>query len=352
MTTTDISADLARFAAAGLTRTLAAGPDLGPGYRRAAANTLRDLEERARVATRRETAAHGWGHTFVTSDAWTNRTGYVTRTPCIVGGPLEERADIGGADIGTAELAPAPPMFTVIASRCDLRPAAPGNATVIRWSGPLRPRPVPEGDLKPGAGLTPAIAPVILPMIAYWVGVSRQVLSDHDQLAAIIDGRLRRGLGQAIDDQIAAALADDDDIAEVTAAGDLGAAIRAAVGQLAVHGYYGNTVVIISPEDLPGAEDLTGLHVLGVDMVIPSAGVGAGTAIAADLRAAVQVRYHGTARLLTTDSNAGQFLANEITLLAEQRALGAVVDPAAAVKATTGAARAAAPAAPKSRRHA
>ena len=72
--------------------------------------------------------------------------------------------------------------------------------------------------------------------------------------------------------------------------------------------------------------------------VIPSAGLPAGTAITADLRAAVQVRYHGTARLSTTDSHAGQFLSNEITLLAEQRALGAVADPAAAVKATAGAA--------------
>ena len=332
------TADLARYSAAGLARTLASGPDLGPGYRRAAANTLRGLEERARTATRRETAVRGWGASFINSDAWRNRDGYITRTPCIVGGPLEERAAIGTADIGAlAELPPAPPMFAPIAARCDIRPAAPATATTIRWSGPVRPRPVPEGDLKPGAGLTPAITPVILPTLAYWTGVSRQVLEDHDQLAAIIDGRLRRGLGMAIDDQVATALADDADVAEVTAAGDLGAAIRAAVGQLAVNGYYGDTTVIIAPEDLPGAEDLTGLRVLGVDMVIPSAGIPAGTAIIADLRAAVQVRYHGTARLLTTDSHAAEFLSNEITLLAEQRALGAVTDPAAAVKATTGA---------------
>ena len=337
MTTTD-TADVARYGAANLARTLASGPDLGPGYRRAAANTIRNLEERARTATRRETATRGWGASFINSDAWRNRDGYITRTPAIVGGPLEERAAIGTADLGAlAELPPAPPMFAPIASRCDIRPAAPGDATTIRWSGPVRPRPVPEGDLKPGAGLTPAITPVILPFIAYWCGVTRQVLSDHAQLAAIIDGRLRRGLGMSIDDQVAAALADDDDIAEVAAAGDLGAAIRGAVGQLAVNGYYGDTTVIIAPEDLPGAEDLTGLHVLGVDMVIPSAGIPAGTAIAADLQAAVQVRYHGTARISTTDSHAAEFLNNQITLLAEQRALGAVADPAAAVKATTGA---------------
>ena len=39
-TTDGITADLARFTAAGLTRTLASGPDLGPGYRRAAASTM------------------------------------------------------------------------------------------------------------------------------------------------------------------------------------------------------------------------------------------------------------------------------------------------------------------------
>jgi len=339
MTDLDVTADLARYGAANLARTLESGPDLGPGYRRAAANTIRDLEERARTATRRETATRGWGASFINSDAWRNRDGYITRTPCIVGGPLEERAAIGTDDLGAlAELPPAPPMFAPIAARCDIRPAAPGNATTIRWSGPVRPRPVPEGDLKPDAGLTPAITPVILPFIAYWCGVTRQVLADHSQLAAIIDGRLRRGLGMSIDDQIATALADDDDITEASD-GDLGAAIRVAVGQLAAAGYFGDTTVLISPEDLPAAGILGDLPLLGVTAVIPSAGLPAGTAITADLRAAVQVRYHGTARLSTTDSHAGQFLANEITLLAEQRALGAVADPAAAVKATAGATR-------------
>jgi len=351
-TTDDISADLERYTAANLTRTLESGPDLGPGYRRAAANTIRDLEERARTATRRETAARGWGEVFVTSDAWRNRDGWLTRTPCVVGGPLEERAAIGTDDIGAlAELPPSPPLFAPIASRCDIRPAAPGDATTIRWTGPVRPRPVPEGGLKPEAGLTPAIVPVILPTLAYWVGVTRQVLDDHAQLAAIIDGRLRRGLGMSIDDQVATALADDDGIAEVTAAGDLGAAIRVAVGQLAAAGYFGDTTVLIAPEDLPAAGILGDLPLLGVTAVIPSAGLPAGTAITADLRAAVQVRYHGTARILTTDSHLEQFLTNEITLLAEQRALGAVADPAAAVKATAGAARTAAPAAPKNRGH-
>lgn len=336
-TDTGYSADLARYGAANLTRTLASGPDLGPGYRRAAANTLRNLEEQARTATRHETASYGWGEVFIRSDAWRDRDGYITRTACVVGGPLEERAAIGTADIGAlAELPAAPPMFAPIASRCDIRPAAPGTATTIRWTGPVRPRPVPEGDLKPGAGLTPAITAVVLPTIAYWTGVSRQVLSDHDQLAAIIDGRLRRGLGMAIDDQVATALADDADVAEVTAAGDLGAAIRVATGTLAAGGYYGNTTLIIAPADLADAEGLAYLAVLGVGAIIPSAGLEEGTAIVADLRACVQLRYHGTARILTTDSNNGDFIANQITLLCEQRALGAVADPAAAVKATTG----------------
>ena len=73
MTDLDITADTARFTAAGLTRTLASGPDLGPGYRRAAASTLRDLEERARTATRHETATRGWGATFVTSQHLTTQ---------------------------------------------------------------------------------------------------------------------------------------------------------------------------------------------------------------------------------------------------------------------------------------
>ena len=335
-TDTGISADLERHTAANLQRILETGPDLGAGYRRAAANTLRDLEERARTATRRETAVRGWGEVFVTSDAWRRRSGYVTVTSAVIASPVEERV-ITTADLGHApELPGVPPLFAPIANRCDLRRAQPATATTIRWSGPIRPPVVPEGQPKPSAGLVPAVTPIIIPTVAFWVGVSRAVLDDNDQLRATIDGRLRNGLLLALDDQVSSVLAADPDVTGVS--GDsLGDAILVAVGALAGAGYGGNVTVLVHPADLPAAGNLAGLAVLGVGAVLPAAGLTPGTAICADLRSAVQVRYAGDVRILTTDSHAEQFLSNELVLLAEMRAGGYVTDPAAAVAATAGA---------------
>ena len=304
----------------------------------AARAAMTRMGERAAAADadRAELTARGWGAVFTASPQWRNRTSYVAG-PCPVPGPLEERA-LGTADLGhAAELGPVPGFTAPITARCDIRRASPGNATVVRWHGPVRPGPVPEGGTKPDACLAPELLAVSLPFVAYWTGLSRAVLDDNQQLAAAIDTRLLRGIGLAVDDQVAEALAADDGLAEVAGA-DLGEAIRAAVGQLAVSGYYGNTTVIIAAADLPAAGHLGDLPLLGVGAIIPAAGLPAGTAIAADLRAAVQVRYHGPAKISTTDSHASQFTANTISLLAEVRVLGAVVDPAAAVKATTGAA--------------
>lgn len=305
-----------------------------PYYPVALRQTLAAIDNRVQQAEERRARLLPWGDQFLHSAAWRDRTGYVTHGRASVDRYLEERA-ITGADLDGGELViPGPsPLVAPIAARCDPRPASVGNATVIRWHGPQRPAAADEGQLKPGANLAPSLTPVSLPIVSYWVPVTRHVLDDHQQLAAIIDGRLRRGLGLDLDDRIAAALADDPDVA--TAGGpDLAGAIRNAVGALAANGYFGDVTVLVAPGDLAAAGSLADLPVLGVTAVIPTAGLTAGTAIAADLRAGVQVRYAGSAELLTTDSHAEQFIRNEITLLAEQRALGAVTDPAAAVRAT------------------
>lgn len=337
--TDTITSGTARSVAGNLRRTLATGwgRQAGLSYEAAARGTIAAWEARADELEQREAKLLPWGQQFLRSPAWRGRRGYVTRGKAELGRYLEERA-ITSADLAGAELiTPGPsPLVAPIASRCDARPASPGSATVIRWSGPARPGPVAEGEVKPGAGLTPELTPVPLPFVAYWVGLSRTVLDDEAQLASVVDGRLRRGLGLALDDQIAGALAGDDAI-DTAGGPDLAGAIRNAVGQLAAAGYFADTTVLVSPGDLAAAGSLADLPLLGVTAIIPTAGLEAGTAIAADLRSAVQVRYHGTAAVQTTDSHAGQFVRNEITLLAEQRALGAVADPAAAVKATPGA---------------
>jgi hypothetical protein len=287
-------------------------------------------------------AAHGaqhwtWGAQFLASPAWQNRRGYLTDGAAVVAAYLEERADITTGDTGALtsvlQSGPPSPLVAPIAARCAPVPASVGSATLVRWSGPLRPPPTAEGDLKPGAVMTPTVAPLAIPYCGAWIGLTRQVLDDEPALSAVIDGRLRRALGLALDDSIAAAIAADEEIATVSGA-DLAASILLAIGALAADGYAGNLAALVNPADYASLGAVNELTALGVGAILPTAGTPEGTVIVADLFAAVQVRTVGAARIMTTDSHADMFLKNELVILAEARVAGVVTDPAVAVLAT------------------
>lgn len=75
-----------------------------------------------------------WGHRFAGTYART-RTGY-TSAPVDLGGylDLEERATARPLAPGAA-----PGGIGPIAARCGTIPAAPGQAALLRWDGPLQP---------------------------------------------------------------------------------------------------------------------------------------------------------------------------------------------------------------------
>jgi hypothetical protein len=279
------------------------------------------------------------GEQFLASPAWRQRTGGLTAGVADIPGylgPVEERTTPDDRDvIDRGELRLIPPLTAPIAARCDTIPAAPGKASLVRWKQGLRPLTAGEGFTKTRAGLLTELHPVPLPIVAHWVPVPRAMLDDNPQLSAAIDGRLRRGLALALDDQIAIALRTDRSIPVVPAASNqigFAAAIRHAVGLLATAGYFGDVTVLVAPGDLVVAAALSDLAMLGVTAVIPTLGMTSGYAVAADLRAAVQVRYHHAAEVSTSDTVSGYFLNNQVFLLAEQRAAGAVADPDAAVR--------------------
>jgi hypothetical protein len=279
------------------------------------------------------------GEQFLASPAWRQRTGCLTAGVADIAGylgPVEERTTPDDRDvIDRGELRPAPPLIAPIAARCDTIPAAPGKASLVRWKQGTRPLTAGEGFPKTRAGLLTELHPVSMPYVAHWVPIPRAMLDDNAQLSAAIDGRLRRGLALVLDERIGIALRTDAAIPLVPSASNqigFAAAIRHAVGLLAAAGYFGDVTVLIAPGDLTVAPGLSDLAMLGVTAVIPTLGMTSGYAVAADLRAAVQVRYHHKAEVSISDTVHDYFLRNQLVLLAEQRAVGAVADPEAAVR--------------------
>ena len=257
-----------------------------------------------------------WGRQFAA--AFTrNRTGYTCNAVELLPGYVEERAAavplLPGAGTSTA--------LSPIAGRCGTIPATPGDVALLRWQGPLLPGApqVPE-ELKQAAGDAPALQVVVAPYIGAWLPATRQVLDDHAALASVIDGRLRRALALSLDNELVDMAASD---ADVPAA----ASVLAAVGELSAAGYAGDLTVIVAGADFATVGPVADLTALGVGAVLASAQVPEGTAIVGNLGAGIQIRTVGATRIMVTDSHAGTFMSNTLTILAEARTAFGVADP-------------------------
>lgn len=316
-------------------------PYADPDFRRLAVRQASDARDRANKAGHEAAQIDGsWGRQFTTSPQWLGRSGHVSRGAA----QLETRlssADLDGG--GQPWLIPGgtAPDIAPIASRCTRAGRVrPGDAGVLRWSGPLRPAPgvTAEGDVKPAADGAPEVVPLDVPYRAAYVEVTRQVLEDNAALAGVIDGRLRRALGLALDDlTVAALLADDIPAAD---------SMWAAIGDMASYGYAGQVALLINPADYPEvAPTMPALTVAGVTALLASPGIDAGTCVVADLAAAVTTFSYGAAQVqtldgnssavalppsITSDSNGQDFLINQMIILAEVRFAAAISDPSAA----------------------
>ncbi len=297
------------------------------------------------AATADQTAAEVWTHgrRFTESAAFRRRAGYAVG-PVAVPGFLEERQAIpdGMPQLITGRPSPA---VAAIASRCTPYPAGRLSASYPRFVSELAPQPHEPETVKAEGALGLSIEEIVLPFVSVWVPISRHAYDDLGVMQAIVDNRLRRALGLAVDQAAAAALAADPDVPAADGA-DPAEAVRAAALDLNADGY--NTLAVLAdvataaalhPADLPS----------GVD-VLASKALDPGTLIVADLAGAVLLASRGDAVVLVTDSDADRFLKNELVLLAEAAVAPLITDPHAARR--IGAeARRAAPAASKSRGH-
>jgi hypothetical protein len=300
----------------------------------------------AREVSTADQAAEVWTHgrRFTESPAFRQRAGLAV-DPVAVPGFLEERQAMPDGMPQLITGRPAPEV-AVVASRCTPYPLGRLSASYPRFTGQPAAEPHEPETVKAEGDLGLAIESTVIPYLSVWVPISRHAYDDLGVMQALVDNRLRRALGQAIDKSVAAALAADPGVPADDAA-DLAEAVRLATLDLGADGYNQPTVLAspadaaaLHPADLPPGADL-----------LASRALEAGTVIVADLGAAVLLASRGDAVVLVSDSDSDRFLRNELVLLAEAAVTPLITDPQAARRIGT-AARTAAPAPPKSRRHA
>lgn len=217
-----------------------------------------------------------------------------------------------------------------------------GTVTWVDWgsSNPMAGL-VPEGDPKPEAAITPTEEALNLDTFAHWKAISRQALEDYARIRSIVEGKLRGGLEDALEQGAATALTTATTIPAVSDA-DLLTGIRLGIASTQEYGFVANTV-LLNPADF-AALDIQASEQAANGPIsfgrfwglapVAAGAVPAGTAYVGDFRAGVTWFDRGTASVYMTDSHADYFIRNLLVILAETRAAFAVTDPLALAKVT------------------
>jgi HK97 family phage major capsid protein len=197
---------------------------------------------------------------------------------------------------------------------------------------------VAEGAAKPSIEFGPTVTSDSLDNIAAYTQLTRQLIEDAPSVRDMINNMLVREILREEEEQVATAIGA---ATLPTAAGaDLLAAIRVGVAEVQTAGYAPNAV-LLNPADWADLDNAVMSATLNGPVirqnffgltVIPAPAQTAGTAIVGDFRTGVTQFYRSDVSLYITDSHASTFLSNVFTLLAERRALAAVVRPDALVE--------------------
>lgn len=294
-------------------------------------------------------ARDSWGEQFVNSDQFRDYRGRGSSGIVeINAGDIQSRAlPTGLTDLTAAGLVlpkttvdlqpPAPP--TPLLDAISKVPVSNNAIEFVTWAKVAGGAAVvAEKGAKPSAEWAPSVTSDTLDTIAVYTQLTRQLIEDMPSVRSYIDGELVRDVVLKEEQQTAAALA-----AAVlpTAEGeDLLAAIRVGIATVQTAGYSPNAV-LMNPADWAALDVAVMSSTLIGPMVrqsfwgvtpIPSAAQPAGTAVVGDFKTAVTQWYRSAVALYVTDSHADTFLSNVFTLLAERRALTAVVRPQALVE--------------------
>lgn len=284
------------------------------------------------------------GEAFTESEAFKSYRGRGSSDTFSLGDEWLKRAAITTAMTNgdPAMLWSGPPSYTTTTPLLDALGRVATSQGTVEWiyqgiTDPVAEL-VPEGELKPEADVALTPKTITLDTYAHWVAITRQALADIPQIQSIIDGKLRRGVLNALEQAAAAAITDDaSGIPTVTGSDSTLGLIRMAVAQVQILGYQADTL-LMNPADL-GAVDLDAMATTlagptstpsywGLTPVAAGA-IPQGTAYVGDFKAGATWFDRTGTEAFISDSHADFFIRNQLVLLAETRAAFAITEPAA-----------------------
>ncbi|MBO0836054.1 MAG: phage major capsid protein [Actinobacteria bacterium] len=342
------------------------------GYQEVASQQARQADQRhaaqaaqAAAAAQRMEERMSWGARFVRSEQFKDYGGHGASREFKIEASIEERTDgNGGGEVTTGTnvmvsdfgeppsmLWPGPTMPNLRTRLFDVIgrvPTTMGSVEYYYWfqNPEDAAEIVPEGELKPNAPLQGELRSVPIATYAWWKGITRQALDDIPMIQNVIDTQLRRGVIRAINNDAAAELAADPNIAAAMGGTTLLEQIRVAIAQIDDLGYQANSV-LLNPMDW--AELDSGLlPLIQRDTTAPYGPmmntqfwslspvavpqIPAGTAYVGDFAEGMTYFDRQSISLLMTDSHADYFLRNKMALLAEARGKVAVTNAAIIIK--------------------
>lgn len=303
----------------------------------------REEPEQVRNTGGIQVATTGWGEMFTSSDEFRSYNGHGRSGNVGLERYLETRAPITTASLPIPAFQLPPVIYETSAPLLDVVARVPVSSGTVEWvemGGDPQAAVVPEGSLKPEAAFVATPKAASLDTLAHWVQVTRQALEDAAYLQALIEGKLRRGLLNKAEADMATAI--DAATTQTAEAADLLASIRVGIGEVEAAGYRPNAV-LLNPADYAELD----LAVMGVTVngatrgqtfwglqAVAAAAIPAGKAYVGDFKAGATLFDRNVSNVFLSDSHADVFLRNILVILAEARVKSAVTEPNAICECT------------------
>jgi len=288
------------------------------------------------------------GQRFIESDQFRSYTGHGQSGRYEVESFLETRAAITTANLYIPHFVLPPIEYQTTAPLLEVCGRVTVSAGVVDWveiSGDPVAAVVPEGTAKPEAAFTMTPKTAALETLAHWVQITRQALEDASYIKSLIESKLRRGLLNKAEADMAAAIDASAAVqtASATAAqGGLLAAIRIGIGKVQAAGFNPNAVAL-NPADYAVLD----LSVMNISNSTPTsqntfwgmrpvaaAAIPVGKAYVGDFASGATLFDRGVTNVFLSDSHASLFISNILVILAEARLKSAVTEPLAICECT------------------
>jgi HK97 family phage major capsid protein len=307
-------------------------------------------EERAPDPRRPAIETTSFGQRFVESDQFRAYSGRGQSGAVELEGFLELRAPITSANLYIPHFVLPPVEYVTTAPLLEVCGRVTVSTGVVDWveiGGDPLAAVVPEGTAKPEAAFTVTPKTAALDTLAHWVQITRQALEDASYIRSLIESKLRRGLINKAESDMAAAIDASTTVqtatASLAAGGTLLTAIRVGIGKVEAAGFRPNAVAL-NPADY-AALDVDVMSVSNGGPVqqasfwglrpVAAGAIPAGKAYVGDFQAGATLFDRGVTNVFLSDSHASLFISNILVILAEARLKSAVTEGLAICECST-----------------